>query len=393
MPAIVSYFPVGNGDMTLVRLADSDETSLLIDVNIRCAADDPDDDTRDVGADLRKRLKRDSKNRAYVDGFLLSHPDKDHCAGLSKHFYLGKPEDYPDDDKPDDEKKIFIRQIWSSPLIFRRASKEHTLCDDAAAFNTEAKRRVRVNRDKKFQDVAEGDRILILGEDKDGKTNDLTKILVKTGDTFTGINDRAREYLETQLLAPRLQQSQEDEELLSKNHSSVIVNLKIAASAAQPDGCKFLTGGDAEVEIWERLWKRYKGNPVPLEYDMLQTPHHCSWHTLSRDSWSELREKGVVSRSARSALSQTRGSASIVASSKEILDDDNDPPCIGAKREYEDILKSGGGAFYSTGEYPKASTPEPLEFEITAKGPSKLVRAGSISVIASAPAPRAGGAE
>ena len=114
---------------------------------------DPDDDTRDVAKDLRDRLGRDAKNRPYVDAFLLTHPDADHIRGLQNHFWLGSLADYPDDKKPDGEKRIVIRELWSSPLVFRRACKNHTLCDDAKAFNTEAKRRVKVNRDKKFDDI------------------------------------------------------------------------------------------------------------------------------------------------------------------------------------------------------------------------------------------------
>jgi len=86
------------------------------------SADDPEDVTRDVAKDLRDRLKRDSKSRPYVDAFLLSHADWDHCRGITKHFYLGPPEEYPDDKKKDSEKRIFIREIWSSPLVFRRAT-------------------------------------------------------------------------------------------------------------------------------------------------------------------------------------------------------------------------------------------------------------------------------
>jgi Cft2 family RNA processing exonuclease len=81
MTPTLSFFPVGNGDMALLRLFD--DTTILIDCNIRKAADDPaDKNTRDVAKDLRARLPRDSKGRPYVDAFLLSHPDKDHCSGV-----------------------------------------------------------------------------------------------------------------------------------------------------------------------------------------------------------------------------------------------------------------------------------------------------------------------
>ena len=388
MNANLTFFPVGCGDMTLVRLADAETTTVLIDCNIRVAADDADDPTRDVAADLRARLQRDSKGRPYVDAFLLSHPDKDHCTGLETHFHLGPLADYPDDKKPDAEKRIVIREIWSSPIVFRRACKTHTLCSDAKAFNREAKRRVQRFRDGA---VGEGDRILILGEDENGKTDDLGGILVKVGERFHTINGCHNAYFHAQLLAPRPSESDEDEEVLSKNHSSTILNMTLASSMAFLDSCRFLTGGDAEVAIWERLWKGYQDTPDVLTYDVLQAPHHCSWHSLSYDSWSQLKEKANVSADARSALAQARYGALIIASSKPIKDDDADPPCVRAQREYKAILAKAGGVFLCTGETPNTWAPEPLEIEITAAGAKKkAARASAVAAVAAAAAPRAG---
>src|SRR5271157_6512505 len=90
MAAKITFFPVGNGDMTLITLGDASGTTILIDCNIREAADDPEDKTRDAAKDLRQRIKRDANGRPYVDVFLQSHPDEDHCRGLRNHFYLGR---------------------------------------------------------------------------------------------------------------------------------------------------------------------------------------------------------------------------------------------------------------------------------------------------------------
>ena len=143
MAAKISFFPVGNGDMMLIQLESG--RNILIDVSIRGAADDSEDPTPDVAKMLRERLTRDGKGRPFVDAFLLSHPDQDHCTGLRKHFHLGSPADWS---KAAD--KIFIRELWSCPMVFRRASrrKNYVLCDDAEAFNAEARRRVqwKVNR-------------------------------------------------------------------------------------------------------------------------------------------------------------------------------------------------------------------------------------------------------
>jgi hypothetical protein len=369
LAAKVTFFPVGCGDMTLITLADSAKTSILVDIHIRSSAEDEDDDSaRDVAADLRKMLDRDDKGRPYVDAFLNSHPDRDHIGGFTNHFYTGPLKDYPDDKKPDAEKRIVIREMWCSLLVEKRASKTHTLVDDAKAFNKEARRRIQLNKDKKFTGIEDGDRVLVMGDDKD--TKDIGPILVDVDQVFTKVNGKdLSKYFSAIVLGPLPVGSEEDEELFSKNHSSVILNMTLAADANTPDGCKFLTGGDAEVAIWDKLWARQKNKKVNLQYDLLQTPHHCSWHTLSHDSWSDMGEKAQVSKDARSALSQTRSGAIIVASSKSIKDDDKDPPCIRAKREYESIVKDAKGSFMCTGEWPTEKAQEPMTFTVTKDGP------------------------
>lgn len=393
MTATITFFPVDNGDMTLLKFADADATALLIDVNIRQDADDPKGEARDVAKDLRDRLKKDANGRPYVDAFLLSHPDQDHCRGVSRHFHLGPPGDYPDDKKDYKDKKIVIREIWSSPIVFRRASKTHTLCDDAKAFSTEARRRVQLNRDKNFV-VGDGDRILVMGEDIEGKTDDLGPILKKVDESFSTINGKESAFFSALLLAPLdARNEEEEEENLVKNQSSVILNITIAADGQTSDGAKFLAGGDAEVFIWNQQWARHKKTPGMLEYDLLQAPHHCSWHSLSYDSWSEYGEEAKVDADARSALSQTRDGAIVVASSKPIADDDSDPPCIRAKREYVAIAKDAKGEFYCTGEYPNTKAVEPLVFTVSSRGiqpPSKKesgAKAAAIVTSARTPMP------
>lgn len=128
----ITFYPVGNGDMTLIKLESG--RRILIDINIR----QPNDDIRDVAADLRKDLDFDEDGRPYVDVMVLSHPDQDHCRDFEEHFHVGSVASYRDNANP---KKIIIREMWSSALVFRRASKNHTLCPDAKVWNTEAKRR------------------------------------------------------------------------------------------------------------------------------------------------------------------------------------------------------------------------------------------------------------
>lgn len=95
-----------------------------------------------------KKLPRNNEGRLFVHLFIWTHPDSDHCDGVADHFHLGKPEDWSE--KND---KIFINEIWSSPIVFRRHhAQNHPLCDDAIALNKEVKRRVNLYKEKNYLD-------------------------------------------------------------------------------------------------------------------------------------------------------------------------------------------------------------------------------------------------
>ncbi|APG86963.1 hypothetical protein SAMCCGM7_pB0248 (plasmid) [Sinorhizobium americanum CCGM7] len=368
MTASLTFFPVDNGDMALIKLDNGQH--ILIDVNIRAAADNPDDDTYDVATDLKDRLPRDDEGRLYVDVFLLSHPDGDHITGLRQHFHLGPTEDFPADNKDD---LILIREMWSSPIVFRRASVNHKLIEDAKAWNKEARRRVALFRKKGF-DVGDGDRILLMGKDKDGKTDDIMDIVVEQYGLITRANQGDEGLFEGRLLAPTVVENDDELiDLLEKNNSSVIIRFSITGDG-YTDMCRFLTGGDAGVAIWERLWNRLDedGNTDWLTYDVMETPHHCSWRSLSYDRWSELGEKVKVCEEARSALSQVREGAVIVASCKPIKKDDSNPPHERAKREFVSILEGDSSRFICTSEY-SVEEDRALEFKIYHAGTAKKV--------------------
>ncbi len=269
----------------------------------------------------------------------------------------------------------------------------HTLCDDAAAFDKEARRRVKYWRT--YHSAGSGNRILIMGEDTKGKTDDLGPIVIKSGEKFSRIDGQDYPlFFKAHLLAPAPHDNDAAlEEQLSKNESSVVMNMEISPSAYSISKARFLVGGDAAVLIWERMWERFKESPAVLEYDLLLAPHHCSWRTLSYDSWSEKHEKAQLNQGARNALGQARSGATIVASSKAILDDDIDPPNIRAKREYKDILDGVDGWFGCTGDLKDEAV---LEFTVESDGKVKraavaaALAGATTTSVAAAPAPRAG---
>ena len=364
MDPVITTFSVDNGDMTLFQLQSG--RTLLVDINIR----QPKKGVRDVAADLRDRLKKDGEGRHYVDAMLLTHPDQDHCRGLAKHFHLGPPDDYAEPEEGE-VGKIIIREMWSSPMIFRRRSKDHSLCDDASAWCEEARRRAKLFKSSGFAVV--GDMIQIMGEDEPGKdgrskTDGLEAILVKAGSTIDKICRQYDGTMKGFLIAPKGLGDAAEEERRSKNHSSVIIRFSIA-NGSFLEATRYLAGGDALVGIWEQIWKDYKDRRAVLEYDILGAPHHCSWRSLSYESWSKSKGEAGVCEEARNALGQARSGAFIVASSKLIVNDEDDPPCIGAKREYVAILKDVRGTFLNTADHANDTGPTPMEFVVRTTGP------------------------
>ncbi|NQY87671.1 MAG: hypothetical protein HRT51_07960 [Colwellia sp.] len=368
MSAIISFFPVGNGDMTLIQ-TDSGK-NILIDCNIRQGDEYP-----DVTEQLKDKLSEDSHGRLFIDLFVWSHPDQDHCKGIKDKFHLGKVDDW----KKAGE-LIFINEIWSSPIVYRRASKNHTLSEDAKALNKEVKRRVNVFKDNNSSSV--GDLVLILGDDENGKTDDIQDIVLKLDSETSFINNKYDSTFTAKLLGPSAKSDiDEDEDKLGKNHSSAIISYKLTAGE---NSAIFLSGGDAEVVCWEALLKRMKNNGTEsyLQYDVLQAPHHCSWHSISHDSLSKAKEdnsEAKVSDDAIESLGKANNNAFIVSSSGTIKDDDNDPPAYKAKQEYVKILDNVQGSFKCVADHKKNKENVPLEIEISSDG----IKTKSIASLAS----------
>jgi hypothetical protein len=363
MTAKLEFFPVGNGDMTLLTL----ETGrmLLLDCNIRKKAVDESDSTFNVLDALRQRLPTDDLGRPYLDVFILSHPDTDHCRGFSEYFYQGSPSDRADDDD-----RILVRELWSSPIVYRRfSSTDEVIGDDAAAFCAEAKRRVKVW--KAHGTAGDGDLVQILGHDVDHKTDDVDDIVVVAGDKISFIAGERDDSFEALLLAPAEPSDDTDiEDARAKNNSSVIIRFKINSDEEE---VKFLSGGDAHAWIWEQIGEKYEAEG--LEWDILQVPHHCSWHSLSNESWSE-NDEPKLNKKAVSALSNMVDSTSavIVASCKQIDDNDDDPPSYAAKSEYLSWLDDNEDRFLCTADFAVEEGGEVLALEVTSEGVSLLSR-------------------
>jgi len=371
MTASLEFFPVGSGDMTLIRL-ESGKT-ILIDINIRQKADqESEKDFPDVADMLKKRLDRDTDGRLYVDVFMLSHPDQDHISGLSRNFHLGAPSQWkePEEGKPE---KIMIREMWSSPLTFRRADKvDGSLTAEAEAWKKEAKRRVKLFRDGDKTSEEDGNYIRILGEDvHHEKTEGIKRLLVNTGHTLDEICRKKDSSFSAILLSPKTVSAEEAAELPGKNNSSIVMQFSLAAGEDNKIAAKFLTGGDAETDIWKRIWERNKEILENLEYHILQTPHHCSLGALSYDRYNDLNGKPgkgedcEIDSEAYNALSQAEDNAFIIGS-MDVPERENGRGL--ARRKYTKIAEDVGGQMLCTMD---DSKDKPLKINITESGPTR----------------------
>jgi len=372
----ITFFPVDNGGMSLLKLNDENETTFLTDIYIREISEDEDDNIYDVASYLLKNIK-EKDGVPYVDVFLLTHNDEDHIKGLQNYFYLGDPSEYPESEEGEVQ-KILIKEIWGSTRFWKRSSESNKLCDDAKAFNREMKRRVTLYEDSNFI-LDEGNRVKIIGLDPDGKTDGLEEIVIDIDEEVSILNEiDLSDKLTLKVLGPIPQQENEsDEDFKKSNRASVIISLSVTEGENQS---KVLLTGDAEVFVWDCLWSKYKNSSEQLEYDVLLAPHHCSWHSLSYDSQTECDEP-EVSSDAKSALSQAIEGAFIISSSKPIKDDDNDPPSFAAKEVYLFFIDESH--FLCTQEYPSEENLEPIIINLTSSGPQRKSQK-SISKLAAA---------
>lgn len=350
----ICFLPVDNGNMTLLKLNNKNNTTILYDMYIRDKASDPDDESFDVVEYLEDTIEYDSDNRPFIDVFLLSHHDDDHIKGLEKHFHLGSLDNYKDDDE-----KIYIKEIWGSARFLKRASKYNNLVDDAKAFNTEMKRRVDLYDEKKSIQ-GDGDRVRILGSDPDGNTDSVSDIVYEIGDSFSKINEKSLDAkIKVNILGPLEQKEEEEDEAFKKaNRGSVILQIEVYESSYTN---KILLTGDAEVDVLESINEEY--TKELLEYDILLAPHHCSKYSLYT-------AEDEISKEAKNSLSHNKTGARIVSSCREFGDDT--PPHKEAKEEYEDIV--GSDNFLYTSGNKEDGEGVPIELELGSYGVKNVLR-------------------
>jgi hypothetical protein len=359
----ITYFPVGNGDTSKIRL--SDGTTVLIDCNITSDSRDGSVKTRyDVHAHLLRELRKDGKGIPHADAFILTHPDNDHCCGFKDTFYTGDPAKYGDSHKK--QGLILIDELWFSPRIF---APHEELGDSAKAFLKEAKRRRELYRANKPERKNAGNRLRIIGSTDSEDNQGLDDIVTVPGNTISLINGEVKKDFSFFVHGPFKEDVDSEDD--DRNKTSVVLQARFDVDGEKHAALAFF-GGDADHLIWENILKRSKDED--LRWDLFLAPHHCSWSFFNETPYEDNK---TPKKSSLDILAKKREGAIVVASCKPVRKDDDNPPSYAAAQQYKRAV--GDGNFYVTSEHPDEEEPKPLVFEMSKNGPVK----GEISKTAS----------
>lgn len=366
----IKYYPVDNGDQSLISVSESNYVShILVDCNIRQSSKGDDDPTQyDVKADLLATLKKkkvnEEENAPFIDIFILTHGDEDHLLGFEKNFYQGDPKNYKAKHKDADE--ILIDTMWFSPMVMGTASN-----DDEKCFNKEAKRRIQLHRDKSVDKDLPGNRIAIIGNDGNEDLSGLEMVRYVPGNVVTRFNNRDLKTFSIFIHSP-YQEHLTDEEV-DKNRVSLVFQARFKATATSTEFATLaMFGGDADHYAWATIQektKKYKNDITQkaLTWDLFMAPHHCSW-TFFNDTPQDEHPEPV--KTSLAMLDYRRGVAKIIASCKEIKNDGKNPPHYEAKQQY--VKKVSSDNFLNTATaIKKGKTPQPIIFDITPQGPMR----------------------
>lgn len=358
----ITYFPVGNGDTSLIKLADG--TTMVVDIDV-CADD--------MKYDVQNHLVRECRAEggiSHADSFLLTHPDQDHLRGFDTVFYAGDPAKYSDSDKK--KKRIIIDELWFSPRIF--CPHEKDLCDMAKVAKKEADRRMDVYKKDKTEANKPGNRIRIIGYTDNPDFVKLKDRFVIPGNRISEINGAIRQNFSMFIHAPTKKDT--DSKWSERNDTSIVFQAAFRVGDVERAALAMF-GGDAGCAIFEDIIGKSKG--PDLEFDLFLGPHHCSWTFFSERPSEENDPSNTILDFLKS---RKRKGAIAIASSKPIKDDDDNPPHYIAKQKYEEIF--GAKNFICTGEHPSETEPEPVYFTMTKNGPVKDDYASKSQVVSSA---------
>ncbi|AFK05473.1 cobyric acid synthase CobQ (plasmid) [Emticicia oligotrophica DSM 17448] len=379
MNSKITYFPVDNGDTSLISIVEENlVTNIIVDCNIRESSTGDTDLTKfDVKKALITSLKRkkvnDTHEVPYTDCFILTHGDYDHLRGFEKNFYQGDPLNYKEKNKNNGE--ILINELWFSPMVMGKSTT-----DDEDCFNKEAKRRIKLHKENNSAKNNDGNRIIIVGYDDNEKLIELDDVRKIPGNIVSVFNGQKLKTFSIFIHAPYKHQLSISDP--NKNHTSVVFQARFKRFENSTEFCTLaMFGGDSDHFSWDVILektKKYK-NEKALEWDIFLAPHHCSW-TFFNDT-PQVDNPTPVDTSLQ-VLDYKRNGAKVIASCKEIKNNDDNPPHFKAKEQYVKKVKDAANFLNTATHIKNGKTPQPIVFEITSQGPMPPKKSEGSAIVA-----------
>lgn len=312
----IVFFPVDNGDNVLVKY----EEGKVMQVDCKLSE-------ADTKENLLADVNYDTEHRPYVDVFVSSHSHDDHATGFSENYYCGNPDDYDDADN----KIILIGELWVTHDLLSNETNGNGI-----AIRKEAKRRFKMFEKQEDGWQKFGNRLQIIGKTKGKEKYD--DLVVSPGEIVTNFCGLESQTFAVAILNPSEAMSEAAKDEKNPNLASIVMQLQFKDTQGVIQS-RIILAGDAEHQVFDDI----QSSSIDEEYmkwDLLLAPHHCSW-TFFNDTPQD--ENPEVLQSALDFLNRAEEGAYVIASSKEVKNDDDNPPHYDAMKQYKN--KCGASNF------------------------------------------------
>lgn len=376
MPQL-TFFPLGNADCCLIRLADG--RRVLFDYANKRDPNDKEDLRCDLPGELREDLDEAERDSYAVVAF--THLDKDHYQGASQFFWLRHAAKYQGRDR------IKIDVMWVPAAVITEEKLDE---DEAKIIQAEARYRfkqkegIRVfSRPERLREWCEKNGISF--EDRLALITDAGQVAPEFAKERDGV-----EFFVHCPFATRLNQTTVED----RNDDALVMQATFVVNQVET---KVLLMADVTHDIIADIVEvtKRKNRETRLEWDVVKIPHHCSYLALGAEKGEDKTKR--VKQVAWLYETQQQDNATIVSSSKPVPvkgseeDEEDNPPHRQAANYYKGVVEEPEDQFKVTMEHPRPSAPKPLIIHIDASKATLEARAVATAAVAvSSRPPRAG---
>jgi hypothetical protein len=373
----LTFFPTGNADTTLLRLAD--ERLVLFDFADMRNPDDRFDARCDLKLEMRREMERAGQDDFAVVCF--THLDDDHVCRASAFFWFRYA------DKYQGPGRVKFREMWVPAGAITEVGVE----GDAQVIRAEARHRLLKGEGIKVFSRPEALRKFL--EDNGLTLESRAHCIVDAGQTVPGFKKTDTGRAEFFVHAPFAWRT-DDRGLVDRNQDSIVVQAAFQEGARE---VLALLGSDVDHTTLTEIvltTKKHK-NEHRLRWDVLKLFHHCSYKSLGPDKGVDETEavpevKWLFEQQSNEGCYIVSPSWEIPAKGSDADKNDPQPPHRQAANHHRRVVVDKDGEFVVTMETPMKAKPKPFRIEITSAGAALTYISTSSSAAATSSTGRVG---